>query len=372
MKTQIITLTTKSDVRAALVKKQLENAGIECFLSNINNAKPDGSFEVKIDIYEKDFKKALKLVEEIDAKYGKEKLETGKQNYKITRILVPVDFSEYSMNAAVFAVRLAEKLGAEIMLFHSFYNPMIDTLNFPDGYTYQTNMAEVYRDLEAGAKKNMKKFIKKLQEEILNLTPLKIKIKHKLVSGSPAEEILTETEKYDPGVIIAGTRGAGENPNELIGNVTASIMEKTETPLLIIPAKSKFPITEMQINVLYATDFDDTDPKALKKLIGVISPFNFSITCIHVTPKIRNSILIAKMKELRTELRAQYQNLKLDCELIQEKDIVDGIKKVVAKKTIHLIALTHHKRNIFYRILKPSLTKKVIFTTENPVLVFQG
>ena len=370
METKIITLTTNTYSRAALIKTKLEDDGIECFLSNVNLVQPGISFGVKIRIYEKDLSKALRIVREIEASHGKDSLRGRKSAYTISRILVPVDFSNYSYNAAVFAILLADSLGAEVRLFHSFFNPMIDTMNFPDGYTYQTNMAEVYKELASVARKNMKSFMENLENHFKNSKYVKIKLTKKLVAGSPADEIISETEKYKPGVIVIGTRGAGENPNEPIGNVTSSVLENTDIPVLVIPENKKYMEIGEKINLLYTTEFDESDSESIKKLMAVISPFSFKITCIHVASNVRDTLIIARMKDLRSELKEMYQNLHLECELIQEKDLIEGVKKVVHKKDIDLIALTHHKRNLLYRILNPGHAKKMIFHSERPVLVF--
>ncbi len=372
MKPEIVVLTTATYARATLIKTRLEDEGIECFLSNVNLVQPGISFGVKIRIFEHDLAGALKILRKIEKMHGKDPFRGKKSSIKITRILVPVDFSDYSLKAATFALLLADKLNAELRLFHSFFNPMIDTMNFPDGYTYHTNMAEVYQELSQAAKKNMKKFLKDLEVRTKGLTEKDVKVNRKLVAGSPAEEILTETERYKPGVIVIGTRGAGENPNEPIGNVTSSITENTEVPILVIPEKSSFAGTENEIRVLYTTQFDETDSESVKKLMAVIAPFRFSITCLHVSPNIRNAVIIAKMKDLRDELKEMYHNLDIECELIQEKDLVDGIKKVVSRKKIDVIALTHHKRNIFYRILNPGMTRRILFMAEKPVLIFHA
>ncbi len=80
----------------------------------------------------------------------------------IERILVPIDFSDYSLNACFFALHLADRMDAEIKLFHAFFNPMVDAMTFPDTFTYQSNMAEIFQELEKNAGKEMKRFSKTL------------------------------------------------------------------------------------------------------------------------------------------------------------------------------------------------------------------
>jgi nucleotide-binding universal stress UspA family protein len=349
----------------------LKDENIECFLSNVNLIQPNVSFGVNIRVYEKDLTRAMKVLREIEKRHGKDLIRRGKKPMRVRRLLVPVDFSSYSLNAAKFAMQLAGTLKAEIRLFHAFYNPVIDTMSFPDAFTYQANMAEVYREMNSDARKHMKEFLAKLTlEEVRNKTD--VKVSKKLVAGTPGEEIISESEKYKPELILIGTRGSGENPNEPIGKVTSSILDHSRTPVLVIPEKSKFVGSQKNIQVLYATDFDETDEEAIKKLMAVISPFNFKIHCVHVSKNIRDQVTISRMKDLKSELKEIYHDLNLECELIRDDDKVDGLRKFVHQKNIDLIALTHHKRNILQKMFETSTAKRMIFESEKPVLIFQA
>jgi nucleotide-binding universal stress UspA family protein len=371
MKTNVVVLTTSTFSRAALIKTMLKDENIECFLSNVNLIQPNVSFGVNIRVYEKDLTRAMKVLREIEKRHGKDLIRRGKKPMRVRRLLVPVDFSSYSLNAAKFAMQLAGTLKAEIRLFHAFYNPVIDTMSFPDAFTYQANMAEVYREMNSDARKHMKEFLAKLTlEEVRNKTD--VKVSKKLVAGTPGEEIISESEKYKPELILIGTRGSGENPNEPIGKVTSSILDHSRTPVLVIPEKSKFVGSQKNIQVLYATDFDETDEEAIKKLMAVISPFNFKIHCVHVSKNIRDQVTISRMKDLKSELKEIYHDLNLECELIRDDDKVDGLRKFVHQKNIDLIALTHHKRNILQKMFETSTAKRMIFESEKPVLIFQA
>lgn len=370
MKTNVVVLTTSTFSRAALIKTMLKDENIECFLSNVNLIQPSVSFGVNIRVYERDLTRAMKIVRNIEKRHGKDLIRGRKKPVRVRKLLVPVDFSSYSLNAAKFAMQLAGKLKAEIRLFHAFYNPVIDTMSFPDAYTYQANMAEVYGEMNSDARKHMKEFMGKLTlEELTEKTDTKVS--KKLVAGTPGEEIISESEKYKPELILIGTRGSGENPNEPIGKVTSSILDHSKTPVLVIPEKSSFDNSRKNIQVLYATDFDETDEEAIKKLMAVISPFDFKIYCVHVSKNIRDQVMISRMKDLKSELMEIYHDLNLECELIRDDDKVGGLSNFVHKKDIDLIALTHHKRNILLRMFETSTAQKMIFETEKPVLIFQ-
>src|SRR4051812_7903078 len=71
------------------------------------------------------------------------------------KILFPTDFSKASCNAFVYALHLAEKVGAEIITLHVYQFPVLDS-NYIDVPLYQ---AEVYESLELNNFENFKSHI---------------------------------------------------------------------------------------------------------------------------------------------------------------------------------------------------------------------
>jgi hypothetical protein len=59
-----------------------------------------------------------------------------------------------------------------------------------------------------------------------------------------------------------------------------------------------------------------------------------------------------------------HPEIQLGCHSIENKDIIAGLDSFVENNDIDLIALTHKKRNMFYRIFNPSLAKKLLFKSK--------
>lgn len=296
-------------------------------------------------------------------------MTTNNVNMTLERILVPIDFSDYSLNACYFALHLAAKTGAEIRLFHAFFNPMIDAMTFPDTYTYQSNMAEVFRELESNARNEMKRFIKQL-ERYAALRHLKnVTINDEIIAGQPGEEISNVIKTFQPGIIIIGTRGHGEQVNEVLGSVATKVIDSEGIPVLLVTRDASLK-EEKLMKVLYITNFDDSDYKALQSLIEVLSGYMIRIDCVHFNTGKNDPENIEKMEDIKKNLQEKYNKILLECHVIQSDDILDGLDKFVESAGIDLIALTHRKRNFFYRILNPSLAKKLLFQTKRPVFVF--
>jgi universal stress protein A len=129
------------------------------------------------------------------------------------RILCPVDFSENSTKALLFAQRLVLESGAELILFHSF--------GLPASYD------------KAGQTEPADPKVKAQLEEIVPLSP-DIKVRRALHAGPPGEVIcwLAEEEKCD--LIVMGTHGRSGLRHLLLGSVAEYVVRHAHCPVTIV------------------------------------------------------------------------------------------------------------------------------------------
>ena len=59
-------------------------------------------------------------------------------------------------------------------------------------------------------------------------------------------------------------------------------------------------------------------------------------------------------------------------DLIKNPNLVKGIEKYITEKDIDILAVTTHKRNLITSLLKPSITKELVFEINIPLLVFHS
>lgn len=372
MEDTIITVATYPYSRAQLLKVMLEAEGIECFLSNINLVQPDIATGVKIRIHQSDLEEALKIIEEVKANYGTKKQKSIDQMKRIRRILVPVDFSEYSINACKYAIGLVTTLKAEIKLYHSYFNPVISVEPYSEASSFQLNLDNVILRLEKDAKLQMNKLIKELQNFALSETESKIKITYVLERGIPEDTILGYANKYKPGVIVIGTKGSDGSKVKFIGRVTKKIIEKANVPVLAIPQDSVYHGIKYVNKLLYATDFDDSEFKAIRKLLTLVRPFGLKIYIIHIASDSENLYDKAKMNSLMDHFAENYAEFNVTFDIISHEDVHQGLEDFIEEKDIDVIALTTRKRGIFERLFNPSVAQMMMYHTHIPLLVFHS
>ena len=371
MESKIITLVALSNEKAQILKLLLEKKGIECFLEHQNLLQGAVSTGVNVMIKEEDFSKALPVLESL-LNVGLSQEAGSVKGESTKKILLPVDFSDYSRKAVDFAIDLAKKVDAEITVFHTFYDPMINSLPFPDTFLYNMDTEELVVELQEKAEKGMEELKKYVEEKNSKLGDKKLTINYEMTKGIAEEEIVRFSKEYNPLLIIMGTRGKDRKSMDLIGSVTAEVIDMSKYPVLVIPEDFNYQGLENIKKVLYTTSFNEADFKALDVLEKFLRPLKVKIICVHVEPKKHSKWDEVKMQGLNEYMRKTYNHTDVVCDLIDNEDFLEGIEQYVKMHEIDFISITTTRRSFISRLLNPSVAKKMLFHSTTPMLFFHS
>lgn len=364
MEDKLVIIATESQASALILQSFLKSKGIEAYLHNENLVQPAIAEGVQVLIKESDVVKAAKYLTE------KHAIEQENKIKRPRKILVPIDFSVPSLNAARFAIYLASKYGSEVKLLHVFNSPLVDMIPFTDAASIQIDIDISYNVLRKNAKEKLLKFYHDLKIFAKQLNFENVKIGYSLIEGYAAYGIIEMSQRYKPGIIVIGTKGEGYRSTEIVGSVAAEVSDETQIPLLVIPEAAVMKGIDEVKNVLYTTNFDAYDVKAIRKLISLTSPFEINLHCIHVSNESDISMQQAKMNSLKAYFKEINPKLKVECALVKGDNVVKTFKSFIQENNINLIALTAHKRNIIYKMFNPSVSKKMLYQANVPVLIF--
>lgn len=371
MTERIRTLATLTYMRAQLLCAMLENEGVECFITNINRIKeaPGG---VKVKINEDDARIAMEIYKSFKTAYGAQKQEAVEYMRSIRRILVPVDFTPHSENAIYYAVMVASYLKADIKLFNAYLDPLGNPHTYFESYAFHPDFDKIINEIEQETEKNLQSLTKRIEANIKEKGISGVNISYDMAKGNSVDAVLLHNEEYNPGLIIIGTRGSELDGIRSFGSFTSHIMDKSTVPVLAIPAGYNSLNINPPQRILYATDFDDTDFSALSRLISILHPFKAKVYCVHVARKDVGKEDELLMLELRKYLFETLGEVNFECGLLESNDMQHGIDKFIVSRNIDVLAINTQKRNLLQRIFKPSITKKFLFHSEIPLLVFQA
>jgi nucleotide-binding universal stress UspA family protein len=147
-------------------------------------------------------------------------------------ILVPVDFSEHSEAALLFAAELANRLGLTISVLH-----VVHDLGEAPGYYSVKGRNKVLRRMEDVAEDMLETFM----IEMVKKYPENPSLKNAgtlLVVGLPVSRILEIAKRCQARMIIMGSQGRTGLSHVLLGSKAEQVMRLSPIPVTIVK-KSK-------------------------------------------------------------------------------------------------------------------------------------
>ncbi len=370
MEDNLVTVAIHTYEKAQILKSVLEANGIEAYIHNVNQIQPVVSAGVRVRIKESDLAKALCIIEEMNnAEVVEKALE---EKHKKHPILIPIDFSDYSVKACEFGFGLAHTLQTEVVLLHAYFAPSFGAMPIGDVINYEIGQdEETLKFVIDKVNKEMEKLTKEIKEKIKNGSLPDVKFKHVLREGIPEEEIIRYSKKHTPLIIIMGTRGKNQKDIDLIGSVTAEIIERSRVPVLAIPENNSVDSFDHIRNIAYATNFDEKDLIAFEKLMQLMKPFRFRMHFIHFDQK-ENAWTEIKLSGIKEYFSKFYPDQEIEYHILRGNDILNVFDEFVHHNKIDVLSLTTHKRNIFTRLFNPSIARKMVFHSDTPMLVFHA
>ncbi len=369
MTQKLLTIATLPFAKAQILKTLIEKEGIDAVLDDLNLPEGTSSLAVRVQIREEELEKAFPILEEFLGKSGAQHpplKETERQ------VLVPVDFSGYSMKAARVAFGIARSLNAKMVLFHAYPNPIVYSVPFSDIYAFDTGLVVHLENAEKNAQEQMENFLKGLVRHFTREVWSQVDTEYIIKAGDPRDDILSYSQKHQVMVIIMGTQGKAGTDMDILGSVTAEIITDARVPVLAIPADTPEDIATRFHKILYATNFDEKDFVAIEKLMRIMEPYQARINCVHVGRSEEPVWDMARLQGMKDILSSKYTGKEFDCQLIIGEDILGELDKFITEHQIDILALTTRKRNMLARIFNPSIAHKMLFHTTIPLLVFHS
>jgi nucleotide-binding universal stress UspA family protein len=281
-------------------------------------------------------------------------------------IAVLTDFSERSEHAAMFALHLAKKIKADVLLFNAFLVP---------AYTpNSTQIAWVVEDYD-GIRKSTEKKLDDLRSKLVN--ELKEKnfpgsdlpaISYRCEEGAVANNIADIEEDKNIMLIVLATHGTDDVSAFLMGNNCRQVIDTATIPLLIVPENCAIKNIE---KFVFATDIVHNDIEYISSLAGLAKQFSAEIMVINVNQNTvlsgEHEIEINLFKDRLTHnvnySRVYYRNIPND-------NVKKGLEWLIENVKFDILVMVHRKGGLFDFFFKSSITKKIADHAYVPLLVY--
>lgn len=286
------------------------------------------------------------------------------------KILVPVTFSDYSLNALSYAMKLSEKFRSEITLLHCF-TMYVDREPAEGKRELKEPENDEAEQKELGTRAELQKIVEDLQKEYKLPGKNALTIKYRFEQGYPEDIIplISNSEGFD--AVIMGTQTRGELIKEALGSISSDVIQRAKAPVLAVPSGSSID-SEKLGKVLFLLELSENDYISLHRLIRLISPFQTEINAVLHCPVRADKNDIRKMDELRKYCDSTYPNLIINFSIITGKNYMKSIEDYVAENPVSLVAMTRKKRTLLQKLFKHSITRRLLFSSKVPLLVFHS
>jgi len=139
---------------------------------------------------------------------------------KITRILVPTDFSGPSREATDYALELASLVNASVLLYHVIEDPVV-YIPALGGYLPKPSDFEKFSETA-------------LANWISEEDTRGVEIGRHWEHGHPVPSVLEFAKKQGCDLIVMGTHGRGNLGHLLMGNVAERVVRQAKCPVLTV------------------------------------------------------------------------------------------------------------------------------------------
>lgn len=145
---------------------------------------------------------------------------------KFSRVLIAVDNSPYSIEAAQSGFQLAQRLNAEVALV--FVIEIIINISDPAEPDMPVDIIKLH---EEDAVKTLQMLTEKFGSNV--------KTEHLMPQGIPKNEIVSPAEEWKADIIVIGTHGRTGLGHLLLGSTSEYVMQHSKVPVMVVPLKKQ-------------------------------------------------------------------------------------------------------------------------------------
>lgn len=361
-----ITVAIHTYEKALSLRSLLESEGIAVELCNVNLEVPGFSSGVRVRIPETDLPLALRIIE------NRELFSDPADNPSEGTVLVPVDMSENSYKAACIGAHIASKKDNKITLLYSYIDPYIaGNMQFTDTLTYEIGESGARRQLAANAETILGNFIQRLRADMKKGRVPVVKIDTHVVEGVPEDVIVEYAKAHAPRLIIMGTRGAAQKEKDMIGSVTAEVLDQSRLTVLSVPDPIELEQVLNARNILFISNLDQDDILAMDSLYRLFGSTDANVSIMHVAGKrhFYDKASDKAIRRLSEYCSTNFTHFKFESVPVSADNSESEFVKLNHENNFDLIVVPNRRRYAFTRIFSPGITQKILFKTDIPMLV---
>lgn len=273
-------------------------------------------------------------------------------------LVYATDYSKASLAALHCAQAMSRLLSMRLIVTHVYDVPTV----------LGTQLDGAFPDLKKDAHKHETEKLIEFYETHKSGDPDPDELRIEPIENmSVLSGIIAKATEWHAHLIVVGMKGESTLRELLIGSTTKKLIDKAPCPVLAIPQNHSF---ENIRSMVYATDFELEDLRALEKIVALAEIFNAEVRVVHVTndKEFAGPSKMEWFKSMALE-RINYENIHF--ELLESKDVAHSLKDYTEHLDAGLIGMLERSgKEGVAKWFRRDLVKQMASQSSIPLLSF--
>lgn len=273
-------------------------------------------------------------------------------------LICATDYSENSVSALKLANVLRKKFNCKLFVIHVFDIQA----------TFLSTVSIAYARMEEAAFRDHNARLLDFCMKHLGRDAQSDKLEILVAENSIASQgILEKAEEINPDLILVGMKGSSAVREFFIGSTASGLIEKSEFPVLTIPADFR---ADQFRSIVYATAFEEADIIAIQKILDFAKMFNASLKLIHISTKdeYAGEDQLHWFEEMLKDT-VDYKDLQID--LKTSEDIFQALNDYLDKeKPDMMVMLEREGHHLIGNLWHRDLVKRMKLEVDIPLMSF--
>jgi len=265
-------------------------------------------------------------------------------------IIFPTDFSSIADNALHYAIEIARRTQARLLVLHAYHVPVLAPL----GGTY-TQIAPA-EDIEKELRERLEDHCRQLRENYPD-----INFDTRIISGLLVDVLPGFARETGADLIIMGSEGASGVRQALVGTHSAEVLAEATCPVLVVPVQAHFHGIEQ---IVFATDLISEPSPDMRMVVDLARLFDAEISFVYVP-------INGQQDLTEDDWRKFYQGYtynKVSFHVQEGSAVSEGLEAFCTKMAADLIVMINHRRKFWDELFVVSQTKQMAYQTHIPLL----
>lgn len=355
---------------ASALKERLESHGISVTVAPVGVAGVDA---VALSVPADALGAAVKVVESgrLMPMMAEEMKLTGVSR----EVLIPVDFSDLSMTAVTLGFGLARRLSAKAVVVHAYPSPALATAvssnPFPGDMTsFDTDFPVMSEqpDFRQDAELSMRRFSDRIDQAVKDGKVDSVPYTTMCEAGVPEEVIKECCVMRTPVLVVMATRGRERRAQDLIGSVTAEVLDTCRVPIFTVPDGYTAERIESIRKLAFFCNLDRQDVMSIDFLMRLFDFPDVEVALVPVSAR-EEQHDAGRLEAFRDYLTKNYPEAEFT--LFQSaagSDFRKSISNFLHDAGMQLLIVPNKKQNIFTRFFNPGIPHRVLYERDIPML----